>query len=110
MSKNKPVKKKVVVTTTETTAPVKARTTAKSPRKPAADAQPTELIFHRGNYLLIAGAAGLVILGTALMAGGHMPDPNTWDDNLIYSPLRITVAPLLMLAGLALGVVAIFRK
>ncbi len=52
----------------------------------------------------------LVILGLIAMSGGAMPDPNTWDPNLIYSPRRITLAPILMIVGFILVGVGIFLK
>jgi hypothetical protein len=48
-------------------------------------------------------------LGIALMSGGAMPDPNVWDEQLIYSPRRMVIAPLLMIAGLIVEIFAIFR-
>jgi len=44
------------------------------------------------------------------MSGGHMPSPDVWDESLIYSPIRITVAPMLILAGLIVNVYAVFVK
>lgn len=69
-----------------------------------------DLIFNRNNYILL-GAAGLAMaLGIILMAGGSMPDPNTWDENIIYGSRRMVIAPIMMLGGVVLGIVAIFRK
>lgn len=69
-----------------------------------------DLIFNRNNYILL-GAAGLAMaLGIILMSGGSMPDPNTWDENIIYGSRRMVVAPIFMLGGVVLGIVAIFRK
>ena len=55
---------------------------------------------------------GLVVMaiGFFLMAGGKSPDPNVFDDKSVYSPLRITVAPILIIAGLILEIFAIMRK
>lgn len=69
-----------------------------------------DLIFNRNNYILL-GAAGLAMaLGIILMSGGSMPDPNTWDENIIYGSRRMVIAPIFMLGGVVLGIVAIFRK
>jgi hypothetical protein len=43
------------------------------------------------------------------MLGGH-EDPNVWDETVIYSFRRITLAPIVILAGLAVEVYAIFKK
>ncbi|MBK8633788.1 MAG: DUF3098 domain-containing protein [Saprospiraceae bacterium] len=53
---------------------------------------------------------GLMALGFALMAGGHMPSPDVWDPDLIYSFRRTVLAPICILSGLGLQVVAIFAK
>jgi hypothetical protein len=44
------------------------------------------------------------------MAGGKSDDPNVFNAKEVYSFRRITLAPILILIGLALEVVAIFRK
>ena len=68
------------------------------------------LLFGRKNYILILVGLGLMFLGLALMSGGHQPDPNQWDESLIYSPRRITLAPMVIILGLLVNVYAIFAK
>ncbi len=55
---------------------------------------------------------GLVILalGFFLMAGGKSSDPNVFNDKDIYSPIRITIAPILIVAGLIVEIFAIMKK
>ena len=60
----------------------------------------------KGLRLTIAGAA----LGLLLMVGGKSKDPNVFNPNEVYSFMRITVAPIFILAGLALEIVGIFKK
>ena len=57
-------------------------------------------------------AAGLVVLaiGFFLLSGGKSDDPTVFDRSKVYSTTRITVAPILILAGLVIEVFAIFRK
>jgi hypothetical protein len=98
MSKPKPAKVKATV------APRPQASRANAP------ARQVELIFNKKNYVLLAAAAALMLLGILLMGGGAMPDPNTWDDSIIYSARRVTLAPLLMVAGMVVGVYAIFKK
>jgi hypothetical protein len=45
-----------------------------------------------------------------LMSGGKNPDPNNFDTNLVYSKTRITIAPILIVAGLLIEIYAIFKK
>jgi hypothetical protein len=44
------------------------------------------------------------------MAGGKSDDPNVFNANEVYSTRRITIAPIVILIGLAIEVYAIFRK
>jgi hypothetical protein len=67
-------------------------------------------IFTATNYKIMGIGVLFIAVGLFLMRGGQMPDPNTWDPNLIYSPIRITLSPILILIGLALQIVAIFKK
>ena len=68
-----------------------------------------EMIFGRENFKWIFIGLALITLGMVLMMGGGMPAPDVWDDNIIYSHRRITLAPILILAGLAVEVYAIFK-
>lgn len=68
------------------------------------------LFFGKKNYMFMIIGMGLIFLGLALMSGGHMPSPEVWDESLIYSPRRITVAPMMILAGLVVNIYAIFVK
>jgi len=45
-----------------------------------------------------------------LMAGGKSNDPNVFDPKKVYSSTRITIAPILILAGLVIEIFAIFKK
>ena len=68
------------------------------------------VLFDRKNYILIGIGCGLIALGLILMLGGNMKDPNVWDESIIYSFRRITLAPIVILAGLGFQVYAIFKK
>lgn len=53
----------------------------------------------------------LIALGMFLMSGGQSnTDPSVFNKEAVYSSTRITVAPLLILAGLIIEIVAIFKK
>jgi hypothetical protein len=58
---------------------------------------------------MLIGAA-VMIVGFLLMSGGRSDDPNVFDPKEVYSTTRITIAPILILAGLAIEVYAIFRN
>ncbi|HET9278865.1 MAG TPA: DUF3098 domain-containing protein [Flavitalea sp.] len=67
-------------------------------------------LFGRENYIWIIAGIAIIALGLILMAGGRSSDPNVFDPKEVYSTTRITIAPILILIGLGLGVFAIFRK
>jgi hypothetical protein len=67
-------------------------------------------LFGKDNYLWMAIGLAIIILGLLLMIGGKSKDPNVFDTSQVYSFRRITVAPILILAGLALEIVGIFKK
>ena len=67
-------------------------------------------IFGKENYRWMLIGLAAILLGLLLMIGGKSKDPNVFDPSQVYSFRRITVAPILILAGLALEIVAIFKK
>ena len=95
-------------------AQVAAKKTVKatvSKRNQTSEAAPSEqLLFGRENYKFMLIGIGLIALGMILMMGGGMPSDDIWDESIIYSPVRTVISPILILAGLALQFVAIFRK
>jgi hypothetical protein len=103
MSQAKTSKKKVV--TTQKVAPTSPRV-----RKASASKEQQELIFKKENYVLMGAGAGLIFLGMLLMLGGKMPSPDVWDDSIIYSFRRTVLAPIVILAGLAVEIYAIFKR
>lgn len=69
-----------------------------------------ELPFDKINYQLFAVAVGLVIIGYLLMSGGGSEDPTVFNYDEIFAFRRITLAPLIVLAGFATGIYAIVKK
>jgi hypothetical protein len=71
----------------------------------------TPSIFNKENYMWMLAGALLIALGMFLMSGGKSNnDPTVFDKAAVYSTTRITIAPILILAGLVLEIFAIFRK
>ncbi len=68
-----------------------------------------DFAFGRINYILMLSGIGLILLGFFLMSGGGSKDPNVFSED-IFSPVRITVAPLLVLSGFVLEIYAIVKK
>jgi hypothetical protein len=67
-------------------------------------------LFGKENYRWMIIGMVLVLLGLLLMIGGKSPDPNVFNTSEVYSFRRITLAPILILAGLTLEIVGIFKK
>ncbi len=72
--------------------------------------QDTPFIFHKENKLWMMIGAAVILLGFFLMNGGKSTDANEFDYNVVYSTTRITIAPILIIAGLLIEVYAILKK
>ncbi len=105
--------RKVVVTSSgnvQETRSGESKPTYTSPRVSKVNVPKEDLLFGKSHYAWMLLGAGLIALGMLLMSGGAMPDPNTWDPNIIYSTRRTVLAPIAILAGLAVEVYAIFKR
>lgn len=67
-------------------------------------------IFGKDNILWMIIGAAVILIGFFLMSGGKNSDPNQFDPNQVYSTTRITIAPILIIAGLLIEVYAILKK
>ncbi len=91
-----------------TPAPV---TTAKKAIKPVVKNEPVKnILFTKENYKWMIIGLVILALGFFLMAGGKSSNPNVFKDQDIYSPMRITIAPILIVAGLLVEIFAIMKK
>lgn len=70
----------------------------------------TPSIFSKENYTWMLIGIVVIAIGMFLLSGGKSTDPNVFDAKSVYSSTRITVAPILILAGLVIEIYAIFRK
>ena len=84
---------------TKPVASVKTTSAAKSLSKDG-NLTPVKFVFDKSNYRLFIIAIGVVVLGFILMSG-------TTD---IYSTTKIVIAPVVVLAGFAIGFFAILKK
>ncbi len=69
-----------------------------------------QLVIGRENYKWALIGIAIMAIGYICMSGGSMPSPDIWDESIIYSPMRIIVAPFLIIAGLVVVVYSIFVK
>lgn len=87
-----------------------------SPATPAKSAKGVKttagigVMFEKDNFKWMLIGVVVMALGFILMAGGKSPDPNVFDKTKVYSTTRITIAPIIILAGLVIEIVAIFRQ
>lgn len=92
--------------------PATPRPAAPRTSRPKA-AQPIEvgpLTFGKETYIWMGAGFALVIIGLLLMTGGRGADPAVFDENVIYSFRRITLAPIVILAGLGTVIFAVLKK
>ena len=75
----------------------------------AKEKQKTDFAFGKINYTIMLSGIGLILLGFILMSGGGSNDPKVFNED-IFSSRRITLAPLLVLAGFVLEIYAIIKK
>ena len=67
-------------------------------------------LFEKENLMWMLIGLGVMAVGFLLMAGGRSDNPNVFDKNQVYSTTRITIAPIIILAGLVIEIIAIFRR
>lgn len=68
------------------------------------------ILFTKENFKWMLIGLIVMAIGFFLMAGGKSADPNVFNDNEIYSFRRITLAPILIVAGLVIEIFAILKK
>lgn len=67
-------------------------------------------LFTSDNFKWMLIGLVVMAIGFFLMAGGKSADPNVFNDSEIYSFRRITLAPILIVAGLVIEIYAIMKK
>lgn len=72
--------------------------------------QKNELAFGKENYKMFIVAVVVVVIGYLLMVGGGSDDPNVFNKEQLFSFRRITIAPILVLAGFGIAIYAILKK
>jgi hypothetical protein len=70
----------------------------------------TPSLFEKQNLWLMLLGVAVIAVGMLLMVGGKSKDPNVFNYDEVYSTLRISVAPVLIIIGLGIEIYAIFKK
>lgn len=68
------------------------------------------IAFSKVNYRLLFLGLGINILGYILMIGGAAEELDQFDAGALFSHTRITLAPLLIVAGFVVIAYSIMRK
>jgi hypothetical protein len=89
--------------------PQSAPKTARSEEPSTKSANVGEFAFGRENYRLMLIGLAFIAVGFLLMIGGGSTDPNQFNPE-IFSFRRITLAPILILAGYVIEVFAIMKR
>jgi len=70
----------------------------------------TGFALGKENYILLAIGFAVILIGFFLMTGGRATDPNVFNPDELYSFRRITLAPMVVLAGFIFEIYAIMKK
>jgi len=66
--------------------------------------------FQKLNYKVLLIGLAINIVGFLLMIGGESTDPNKFDASALFSPIRITVSPILIISGYLVMIYAIMKQ
>jgi hypothetical protein len=69
----------------------------------------SEFAFGKENYKLLLIGLALIVVGFLLMIGGGSDDPNVFSED-IFNFRRLTLAPILVVAGYVVEIFAIMKK
>jgi hypothetical protein len=64
----------------------------------------------RENYILLVIGFAIIVVGFILMIGGKSEDPTIFNEEELFSFRRITLAPMVVLAGFIFEIWAIMKK
>ncbi len=67
------------------------------------------MLFTKINYILMGVGVLVILVGFLLMVGGEQA-ANEWNPDEIYSFRRITLAPFVVIVGVIIEIIAIFKR
>lgn len=67
-------------------------------------------VFNRSNYILLMIGIGLNILGFILMIGGAAETKDAFNEAELFSSVRITLSPILIILGYIVIIYSIMKK
>jgi hypothetical protein len=86
---------------------LKKKTVAAEPVRTKIDQK--EFAFGKENYKFLLIALGFLFVGFILMIGGSSSDPNVFNYGM-FNFQRLTLSPILLMAGYVIGIYAIMKK
>lgn len=66
--------------------------------------------FNSENYRILLAGLGVNILGYILMVGGGTDNPANFDKGALFSDVRITLAPALIVIGFAIIAYSVMKR
>ncbi len=69
-----------------------------------------KFIFNRSNYVYLIVGVLLNVIGFLFMIGGAAENLNEFNASALFSKMRITFAPILILIGFAIIIYSIMKK
>ena len=69
-----------------------------------------DFALTKENYILLIIGFIIIVIGFLLMMGGGSDDPNIFNEKELFSFRRITLAPIVIIAGFIFEIYAIMKK
>jgi hypothetical protein len=79
-------------------------------KKPEETTPDTGFAIAKENYIYLIIGFVVIIIGFLLMMGGKSSDPTVFNAKELFSFRRITLAPVVVVAGFAFEIWAIMKK
>lgn len=83
--------------------------TQKKMPKNVQEGREARMPLGRRNYVLMLIGLGVIVVGFVLMSGGGSDDPAVFNEKM-FSFRRITLAPIVVIAGFAFEIYAIMSR
>ena len=69
-----------------------------------------EFLFDKVNYKILLIGLAIIAIGFILMTGGGTEDPNTFNEEALFSFRRIRLAPTVVIAGFGVTIYSIMKN
>jgi hypothetical protein len=79
-------------------------------KKPEETTPDPGFALAKENYIYLIIGFVVIIIGFLLMMGGKSPDPKVFNAGELFSFRRITLAPIVVVAGFAFEIWAIMKR